>query len=185
MYNATVDRIMIENRPINVPFPGIERTALVLGWEEHQGDKMESRTEMAIARFLEGYNCAQAVFCAFSDDLRFNKNTALKVACGFGAGMARKEEVCGAVSGGIMVIGAKYGRGEEDDRASTELTYTKTRELMDLFAQKHGTFICRQLLNGCELTTEEGQRQFKEDDLRNKVCIPCVRSAVEILEGIT
>ena len=106
------------------------------------------------------------------------------MACGFGAGMGRKEEVCGAVTGGIIVIGAKYGRGEKGDRTATELTYTKTRELMDQFAGKHGTFICRKLLQGRELTTEEGQKSFKENDILKKVCVPCVQSVVEVLEDI-
>lgn len=52
----------------------------------------------------------------------------MKLWFGFGSGMGRKEEVCGAVSGGIMVIGMKYGRGENQDRTLTEKTYHKTRE---------------------------------------------------------
>jgi C_GCAxxG_C_C family probable redox protein len=145
---------------------------------------MGKRTETAVSKFLEGYNCAQAVFYSFCDDLRFDKNTALKIACGLGAGMGRKEEVCGAVTGGIIVIGTKYGRGEKEDRSAMELTYAKTRELMDRFTQRHGTFICRKLLNGCELTTEEGQKQFKENEFLKKICAPCVQSVVEILEAI-
>jgi len=73
---------------------------------------MKNKKETAVKKFLENYNCAQAVFYAFSDDLQFDKNAALKMACGFGAGMGRKEEVCGAVTGGIIVIGAKFGRGK-------------------------------------------------------------------------
>jgi C_GCAxxG_C_C family probable redox protein len=145
---------------------------------------VNTKPEIAVAKFLEGYNCAQAVLYSFCDDLKFDKNTALKMACGFGAGMGRKQEVCGAVTGGIIVIGAKYGRGEKDDRAITELTYKKTRELMDRFAEKHGTFICRRLLNGCELATEEGHKYFKENDLLNKTCKLCVQSVVEILVDI-
>jgi C_GCAxxG_C_C family probable redox protein len=143
---------------------------------------MKTKSEVALEKFIEGYNCAQSVFYCFCDDLEFDKNTALKLACGFGAGMGRKQEVCGAVTGGIIILGAKYGRGENADRSATELTYKKTRELMDRFAAKHGTFICRQLLGGCELTTEDGQKRYKENDLFNKVCKPCVQSVVEILE---
>jgi C_GCAxxG_C_C family probable redox protein len=145
---------------------------------------MKSKGEIAVEKFLEGFNCAQAVFYSFCDDLRFEKNTALRIACGFGAGMGRNEEVCGAVTGGIMVLGTRYGRGEKDERTATEVTYAKTRELMSQFVKKHGTFICRKLINGCELTTEEGQRQFKENDLLNKTCKLCVQSVVEILENI-
>ena len=142
------------------------------------------RSEQAVSKFIEGYNCAQSVLFSFCDDLKIDRDKALKMACGFGAGMGRKEEVCGAVSGGIMVIGAKYGRGENDDRKATEITYVKIRELMNQFSQRHGTYICRKLLNGCELTTEEGQKTFKDNDYFNKVCKSCVKSVVEILETI-
>jgi len=145
---------------------------------------MKNRAEIAVSKFSEGYNCAQSVFYSFCDELGFDTNTALKMACGFGAGMGRKGEVCGAVTGGIIVIGTKYGRGEKDDRTATELTYRKTRELMDRFAEKHGTFICRRMLHGCELTTEEGQKHFKDNKFADTICKPCVRSVVEILESI-
>ncbi len=145
---------------------------------------MKKRSEIAVEKFLEGYNCAQSVVYSFSDDLGIDKDQALKIACGFGSGMGRNEEVCGAVTGGIIVIGTKYGRGEKDDRAATELTYAKTRELMGRFSEKRGTFICRNLLEGCELTSEEGRKQFKEKDLQNKTCKLCVQDAVDILEVV-
>ncbi len=142
------------------------------------------RGELAVAKFVSGYNCAQSVFFAFCDDVEVDKDKALKIACGFGAGMGRKEEVCGAVTGGVMVIGAKYGRGENDAQKETEITYVKTRELMNQFSQKYGSFICRQLLNGCDLSDDEGHKRYLENDYRNKICKPCVQSVVEILEGI-
>jgi C_GCAxxG_C_C family probable redox protein len=145
---------------------------------------VSSRADIATEKFLSGYNCAQSVLNAFRDESNLPEETALKIACGLGAGMGRKQEVCGAVTGGILVIGAKYGRGAKDDRTAQDLTYTKIRDLMDQFAEKHGTFICRKLLSGCELTTPEGQKQFKENDLLNKICKPCVQSVVEILESI-
>lgn len=142
------------------------------------------RSERAVAKFAEGYNCAQAVFFSFCDDLGLDKDKALKLACGFGAGMGRKEEVCGAVSGGILAIGAKYGRGENENRKVTDNTYIKIRELMNQFAQRHGTYICRQLLNGCDLSNDDGHKIYLENDYRNKICAPCVKSVVEIIENI-
>lgn len=99
--------------------------------------------------------------------------------------MGRKEEVCGAVTGGILVLGIRHGRGSKDDKSAMVLTYSKTRDLMDKFAEKHGTFICRKLLNDCELMTNEGQQFFKDNDLSKKVCVPCVQSVVEIIENMT
>jgi C_GCAxxG_C_C family probable redox protein len=117
-------------------------------------------------------------------ELKLNSDTALRLACGFGAGMGRKEEVCGAVSGGILVLGLRHGRGEHDDRSATETTYAKTRDLMDRFQAKHGSVLCRKLLNGCDLTTAEGQKSFKEKDLFNQVCIPCVACVMAILDDL-
>ncbi|MBA3010227.1 MAG: C_GCAxxG_C_C family protein [Desulfobacula sp.] len=120
---------------------------------------------------------------AFREESGLSEEMALKIACGLGAGMARKEEVCGAVTGGILVLGMRHGRGSKDDRSAQERTYAKTRELMDRFSEKHGTVICRKLLNGCELTTKEGQKYFMDNDLLNKLCVPCVQSVIMILEG--
>jgi C_GCAxxG_C_C family probable redox protein len=98
--------------------------------------------------------------------------------------MARKQEVCGALTGGIITLGVKHGRGEGQDRMPTEETYRKVRELMSRFESKHGTCICRTLLEGCDLNTPDGQRCFKENDLLNKTCKGCVKTVVETVEEI-
>ena len=77
-----------------------------------------------------------------------------------------------------------FGRGENEDKSRTETTYAKTREFMDRFQARHGSCICRTLLDGCDLLTEDGQRQYKARDLLNETCKPCVRSAGEILEDL-
>ena len=143
---------------------------------------MNNKIEIASEKFLSNYNCAQSVLYACSDETDIDKNTALKIAWGFGAGMGRKQEICGAITGGVMVIGIKYGKIENDRRAETEKIYSKTRDLMNKFRAKHGTCICLELLNGCDLMTENGQKYFQENDLKNKICMGCVRDVVQILE---
>ncbi len=58
--------------------------------------------------FKNGFNCSQSVLTAFAGDFDLDEVTALKVAGGFGAGMGRLMETCGAVSGAYMVLGLKY-----------------------------------------------------------------------------
>jgi len=145
---------------------------------------MKTKSDIAEEKFLSGYNCAQAVLYAFCDDLQLDKNLALKLACGFGAGMARKQEICGAVSGGILAIGLKHGRGEREDKTQTEEAYRKVRELISRFESAHGSCHCRALLNGCDLNTPAGQQAFKDNGLLHKTCVPCVRSVVQAIEEI-
>jgi C_GCAxxG_C_C family probable redox protein len=146
---------------------------------------MRSRTDRAAERFLSGCNCAQSVLWAWADTAGLDPEKALKIACGFGAGIARRQEICGAVAGGIMVIGLLYGRGEDHDRAATDATYARTHELIRRFEERHGTCQCRGILEGVDLATDEGRRAFRELDLLNRKCLPAVQSVVAILEEIT
>lgn len=145
---------------------------------------MMDKSEIAEQMFLKGYNCAQSVLYAFAPELDISWDTALKISCGLGAGMARKGEICGAVTGAILVIGLKYGR-ENEEKEAAELTYAKTNALMDLFSAKRGSCNCKKLLNGCDLSHPNGQADFKEKDYYNKVCLPCVKDAVDILVQIS
>lgn len=140
---------------------------------------MSTEVEMAAEKFLSGYNCAQAIVHTFAPKYGLDADMALKLATGLGAGMCRRGEVCGAVSGGIMALGLKFGRGGQQDRSATEQTYQLAGELMSRFEKRHGSCLCRVLLEGCDLRTPEGQARFKEKDLLHKTCLPCVRTVAE------
>ncbi|MEE9913611.1 MAG: C-GCAxxG-C-C family protein [Deltaproteobacteria bacterium] len=141
---------------------------------------MTTHADIAEAKFIEGYNCAQSVLFSFCDDLELAAEQALKLSCGFGGGMGRQGEVCGAVSGGILVLGLKFGRGVHDKRIETDATYVKVREFMRRFSARHGSCLCRELLDGCDLATPDGQAYFKENECFNLICRPCVRDAAAI-----
>lgn len=145
---------------------------------------MKTKSEAAIERFLAGYNCAQSVLYAYGPELGMDGEMALKVATGLGAGMGRRGEVCGALTGGILVLGLKYGRGTQQDRSATEDTYRKTLDLMARFEQRAGSCSCRVLLEGCDLCTTEGQQRFREHDLLHKTCLRCVQTVAEALAGL-
>ncbi len=143
---------------------------------------MKTKNEVALEKFFSGYNCAQSVLYAWAPEFGLAEETALKVACGLGAGIARRGQTCGAVTGAILVLGMRHGRGEHDDRTATERTYQKIQEFMAGFEQKLGACDCRLLLQGCDLRTTEGQRFFKENDLLHKTCARCVQTAMELLQ---
>ncbi len=145
---------------------------------------MPTHQDTAIGRFSSGYNCAQAVLFAFAPDLGIDPDLALRLACGFGGGIARRQEICGALSGGVIAVGLKHGRGEGRDKAYTADTYAKVSELLSSFEAVHGTHVCRDLLGGCDLSTPEGQRQFHGSDLPVRVCQGCVRTVVATLEDL-
>jgi C_GCAxxG_C_C family probable redox protein len=145
---------------------------------------MKTKTEVAVEKFLSGYNCAQAVLYAYGPDLGLDAETALKVATGFGGGMGARGETCGAVTGGILALGLKFGRGDQQDRSVAQVAYQKTRDLMAAFERAQGSCCCRTLLGGIDLRTPEGMQQFKDQDLHRKVCAGCVRTVGEIVAAM-
>jgi C_GCAxxG_C_C family probable redox protein len=145
---------------------------------------MKTKTEVAVQEFLSGYNCAQSILYAYGPDLGLDGETALKVATGLGGGMGGRGEICGAVTGGILTLGLKFGRGGQEEKAVAQQAYQKTGELMADFERVHGTCTCRVLLDGCDLRTPEGMKRFREEDLHQKVCVPCVRTMGEILASM-
>ena len=144
---------------------------------------MNNKPDQAVETFKGGFNCAQAVFSTHADEFGFDRTTALKVSCGFGAGMGRRQEVCGAVSGAILLIGCKYGKTIREDNAANDLTYKLVRELSDKFIAKHGSISCKELL-GCNLQTPEGQQVFKENNYRDLKCTHYVHDTSESVEEI-
>jgi len=107
---------------------------------------MTDRSEEAKNYFLAGMNCAQAVLCAFRDRCGLDLDTAMKLASGFGGGLARQREVCGAVSGMCMVADLIRGPGENTDKDAKDEHYAFIRALCDAFREETGSIVCRELL---------------------------------------
>ncbi len=145
---------------------------------------MKTKSEEAVAMMAEGFNCAQSTLGVFCEELNLDRERALKLATGFGAGLANKQEICGAVSGGIMAIGLKHGRTQTSDFEAKERTYLLANELMARFKVKFGSCLCRELLPGINLATAVGHTRYKEKNLAETVCRPCVAETVRILEDI-
>ena len=96
--------------------------------------------------FLGGCNCAQAVFLAFSDLTGIDRKLAAKLSSPFGGGMGRMREVCGAVSGMLMVLGTLYGYDEQGEDAQKKQLYKDVQTLAGSFREECGSIICREIL---------------------------------------
>jgi C_GCAxxG_C_C family probable redox protein len=142
-----------------------------------------NRTDTAVAAFTGGFSCSQAVFSAFAEEMGVDRATALKISTAFGGGMAGMGLTCGAVTGALMVIGAKYGRTEAADDAAKQKTYERSRQFVRAFSERHSSIACRGLL-GVDISTAEGKQQAKDMGLTETLCPRFVADAVEILEEI-
>ncbi|MFL0196207.1 C-GCAxxG-C-C family protein [Clostridium sp. WILCCON 0269] len=140
------------------------------------------KSENAVVNFKEGLNCSQCVLSAFSHDLELNNKLALKIASGFGGGMCQGE-VCGAVTGAIMVLNVKFGNSEAKDRESKEKTYRMIRLFSEKFISINNSIVCRNLL-GIDLKEEDNRNIARERGLFKIKCSKFIEDAINILENI-
>lgn len=145
---------------------------------------MSEKSQQAEEIFRHGYNCAQSVLSVFSKEFGLNRDTGLKLASPFGAGISYMQETCGAVTGALMAIGLKYGKGENGTDQDKMHTYNLSRQFIAEFKKKHGTVCCRELLDELDMSTPEGMAKIRELDLFRLRCSKFVKDAVEIAERI-
>jgi C_GCAxxG_C_C family probable redox protein len=138
------------------------------------------KSEKAVELFLKGYNCSQAVFGAFAEELGVSKSQALKIAAPFGGGFGRMREVCGAVSGMLMALGTVEGYDTPETGDIKAEHYKTVRELASKFEEINGSIICREILKSEEIGGTPAVRDEKY--YKERPCVRCVRTASEILE---
>jgi len=143
---------------------------------------MMTKSEKALEYFNNNYNCSQSVLAVFGPELGLSENDCLKVSCAFGGGMARQQKTCGAVTGALMVLGLKYGKALNEDDSKKLKTYAKTLEFIKAFEEENTSTVCKELLNGLDMNTEEGSKKIKELNLFKIKCDRYIENAVKIVE---
>lgn len=140
--------------------------------------------EEAKRLFLEGYNCAQAVFCAFRDITGLDMDTAARLASSFGAGMGRLREVCGAVSGALMVLGYVCGYDDPKDTDAKLAQYSLVQEFAGRFREKNESIICRDLLRNVQTSGGVRAEERTNDFYSRRPCPRLTGYAAEILDEL-
>ncbi|HHU05425.1 MAG TPA: C_GCAxxG_C_C family protein [Clostridiales bacterium] len=136
---------------------------------------MKNRTQRTQEIFDNGYNCAQAVFGAFCEELGMDFETGMRLMSSFGGGIGGLHEVCGAVSGMAAAAGLAFASSAPSDTSAKERHYELIREMAGKFKDRNGFLICRELL------APLGENPEPEE--RHRHCLSFVKCAAEILEN--
>lgn len=143
-------------------------------------------TKSAEELFKEGYNCAQAVFCAHCEELGLDFETGAKISSPFGGGMGRMREVCGAVSGLFLLLGLKEGYSDPDDYGAKKDLYEKVQKLAEEFREEFGSIICKDLLGLPSDEKFNNPNPTKRDEkfYKKRPCVENVKFASELYKKI-
>ena len=126
----------------------------------------KERVDLALAYHKKGYNCAQAVACAFAEETGMDPQEIFKSMEAFGFGMGTMG-TCGAISGMVSIVGMKESDGNLEKPATKKNSYRVSKELIRRFNEKNGSVICRELKG---VDTKKVLRS----------CNGCIEDAVEL-----
>ena len=132
-------------------------------------DKIELKEKLA-----GDLGCAQCVFSTFADRFDYAEEEFCRIAAGFSGGMFRGD-TCGAVTGGIMALGAAFG----DD---SDKMHEKVHQFQTEFTERFGSTICRELL-GFDYSIP-GEREKSIAAGAKEKCAEFVPEAAEMIEKL-
>ena len=132
--------------------------------------------------FLEGYNCAQAVFCAFCDETGMSLEDAARLSSSFGGGMGRLREVCGTVSDALLALGMLRGYADPQDPELKKAHYKLVQEYARRFREENGTIICRELLKNVPVTPGDTPEPRTPGFYARRPCLGLAGQAAAILD---
>lgn len=139
----------------------------------------------ARALFESGCNCAQAVAGAFSREMGLPRDTVLLLASPFGGGMGRMREVCGAISGTFLVLGALDGYLPTENKMHQQekkRVYETVQTLAKQFEEENGSIICAQLLKGVEQDCSPTPSERTAKYYKKRPCADYVEFAADLIE---
>ena len=136
--------------------------------------------EKAAELFLQGYNCAQSMMVAYCDVTGLTREFAAKLSSSFGGGMGRMREVCGAVSGMLMVAGLLYGYDTPGDDVSKKELYTQVQALAAGFRESCGSIVCREILKNPPTDPTPSPRTAEY--YKTRPCARMVKTAADLMD---
>ncbi|RDE10775.1 MAG: hypothetical protein C4K49_12545 [Candidatus Thorarchaeota archaeon] len=141
---------------------------------------VEDAVASALKYFSSDHNCAQSVFRSLLEQKKLYFNEATKVAAGFGGGIAREGQTCGAVTGAIMAIGVIEGTRVPEFQDHKKATYEIGKRFLDEFREKHNTCICKELI-GFDVGDPVQHSEAEKKRVFRDLCTGFVKDAVRIV----
>jgi len=135
----------------------------------------------ALEMFESGCNCSQSVLGAFCEELGLSKETAFKLACPFGGGLGGYGNICGALTGAMMVVGLKYGATGGNDLDAKRFSNEKTRQLIEDFNKKHGSCNCNDLI-GFDRSNLSAAELMEKNPIFHSACPKFLETVIVFLE---
>ncbi|MBP7401545.1 MAG: C_GCAxxG_C_C family protein [Clostridia bacterium] len=136
----------------------------------------------ALELFLQGYNCCQAVFAAYSGRFGMDPGAALRLTAGMGGGMGGMRGKCGAVTALFLLAGLRDGGYPPGDGDAKKAVYARVQELDAAFESRCSSTVCQTLLEKAECGFSSVPSLRDAAYYESRPCAALVQAAAVIAE---
>ena len=130
--------------------------------------------------FDSGLNCAESLLLVLSKHSDLDSRFIPRIATGFGGGIAKNGDVCGALSGAVMAIGLALGRDSPDQ--SRDQCVTAVDQFYTDFVKTFGSCKCRELTHVDFKSPANSAISLKK--IHRECCTPIVEWAAKTASRI-
>lgn len=140
------------------------------------------RIQRAVELFHQGYNCSQAVACAWADYYDVPTDTMARLATSFGGGIGRMRKTCGAACGMFILAGLEHGYSDPKDKARKNTTYSVVQQLAEEFSRRNGALECGEMLRmaGLKAETSSVSEERTPEYYQKRPCPKIIEEAARI-----
>jgi C_GCAxxG_C_C family probable redox protein len=143
------------------------------------GERYRDLSAKVLDHFCDGYNCSQSVLLTMFEHWNGKSDLIPKIATPFGGGIGRCGSVCGALTGGLMAIGIRYGTNQPSEKKRAK-AYKIAKKFYREFRKQNGSVLCKELI-GCDLSRSKGLKKARETNVFQEKCEPILIRTVELL----
>ncbi len=121
------------------------------------------------------FHCSQAIAAVGQEKLGKGNDDVIRAMGAFGGGLGGNGEVCGALAGGLAVLGLRYSRAHSDEKENPQMwadAQELVRRFRDEVVNQGGTINCRDI-SCVDWTDREQAKEFYKGD-KVKKCIRIV-----------
>jgi C_GCAxxG_C_C family probable redox protein len=142
----------------------------------------EETLKLAESYARQRFLCSEACLMALAKCQRIESPLIPRIATGFGAGVGRSGETCGAVSGAVMGLSIRYGR-DNVEPIKDRRPYWYSTELLERFKAENGELRCPDLLE-LDLSKPTEYDEYNKRNLWLHSCTKLILSATGIARDI-
>jgi C_GCAxxG_C_C family probable redox protein len=114
-------------------------------FDEKYQPMIERAAELASLYEVEYFGCSQSTLAALIEAFGIGGRDILRAATAFSGGVVRRGNVCGALSGGLMMIGFLAGRDDLQMKEQAQRGMGYADKLCQRFEDAYGSVVCREI----------------------------------------